>query len=385
MKQTLWCTLLFLLMCTFAQAQTLAVKGNVVSKTDGEPIVGVTVVENGKTTNGTITDIDGNFTLTVPQGAELNFSSLGFKSVTIAAAQNMMVQLVEDSELLDDVIVTGYMTEKKASLTGSVAVVKMKEVADIPTGNILTSLQGRVAGMNITTDGAPGGGNTSTLLRGVTTINNSSPLYVIDGIQTRDNVASILASNDVESIQVLKDAASAAIYGAQAANGVIIITTKKAKKGSVRVNFDMSLSAQTFVQGIDMLDSYEWGDVYWQAYHNTYGVYPSSAVYGSGNKPELQEYYYNADGIAIKPANTDWADEIYDTALMQNYNLSLSRGFEDGNVALTMNYMDQDGICRNTDYQRFNTRMSSNFNFLDNKIRVGESISVNHWKSHNNP
>ena len=385
MKQTLCCTLLFLLMCTFAQAQTLAVKGNVVSKNDGEPIVGVTVVENGKTTNGTITDIDGNFTLTVPQGAELNFSSLGFKSVTIAATQNMKVQLVEDSELLDDVIVTGYMTEKKASLTGSVAVVKMKEVADIPTGNILTSLQGRVAGMNITTDGAPGGGNTSTLLRGVTTINNSSPLYVIDGIQTRDNIASILASNDVESIQVLKDAASAAIYGAQAANGVIIITTKKAKKGSVRVNFDASLSAQTFVQGIDMLDAYEWGDVYWQAYHNTYGVYPNSAVYGNANTPVLQEYYYDANGIKIKSGNTDWADEIYDTALMQNYNLSLSRGFEDGNVALTMNYMDQDGICRNTDYQRFNTRMSSNFNFLDNKIRVGESISVNHWKSHNNP
>ena len=282
MKQTLCCTLLFLLMCTFAQAQTLAVKGNVVSKNDGEPIVGVTVVENGKTTNGTITDIDGNFTLTVPQGAELNFSSLGFKSVTIAATQNMKVQLVEDSELLDDVIVTGYMTEKKASLTGSVAVVKMKEVADIPTGNILTSLQGRVAGMNITTDGAPGGGNTSTLLRGVTTINNSSPLYVIDGIQTRDNIASILASNDVESIQVLKDAASAAIYGAQAANGVIIITTKKAKKGSVRVNFDASLSAQTFVQGIDMLDAYEWGDVYWQAYHNTYGAYPNTKQFSIG-------------------------------------------------------------------------------------------------------
>lgn len=385
MKKTLWCTLLFLFMCTIAQAQTLAVKGNVVSKADGEPIVGVSVVENGNLSNGAITDLDGNFTMTVPVGAELNFSSLGFKSVTMVATGNMKVVLAEDSELLDDVVVTGYMTEKKASLTGSVAVVKMKDVADIPTGNIMTSLQGRVAGMNITTDGAPGGGNTSTLLRGVTTINNSSPLYVIDGIQTRDNVASILASNDVESIQVLKDAASAAIYGAQAANGVIIITTKKAKKGAVRVNFDATLSAQTFVQGIDMLDAYEWGEVYWQAYHNTYGAYPNSVVYGSGNKPELQEYYYDADGIKIKSGNTDWADEIYDTAMMQNYNLSLSRGFEDGNVALTVNYMDQDGICRNTDYERFNTRMSSNFNFLNNKIRIGESISVNHWTSHNNP
>ena len=385
MKQTLWSTLLFLFLCTIAQAQTLAVKGNVVSKADGEPIVGAAVIENGNSTNGTVTDLDGNFTLTVPIGAELNFTSLGFKPATLKAVPEMKVELDVDSELLDDVIVTGYMSEKKASLTGSVAVVKMKDVADIPTGNIMTSLQGRVAGMNIMTDGVPGGGNTGILLRGVTTINNSSPLYVIDGIQTRDNIASILASNDVESIQVLKDAASAAIYGAQAANGVIIITTKKAKKGTVKVNFDMSLSAQTFVQGIDMLDAHEWGDVYWQAYHNTYGVYPNSVVYGNGDKAELQEYYYNNNGVMIKSGNTDWAKEIYDTALMQNYNLSLSKGFEEGNVALSMNYMDQDGICRNSDYNRFNTRLSSNFNFLNNIIRIGESISVSHWKSHNNP
>ena len=157
MKQTLWSTLVFLFMCTIAQAQTLAVKGNVVSEADGEPIVGVSVVENGSTSNGTITDLDGNFTLVVPLGAELNFSSLGFKSVTLKAVRDMQVELAVDSELLDDVIVTGYMTEKKASLTGSVAVVKMKDVADIPTGNIMQSLQGRVAGMNITTDGDKSG------------------------------------------------------------------------------------------------------------------------------------------------------------------------------------------------------------------------------------
>ena len=133
----------------------------------------------------------------------------------------------------------------------------------------------RVAGMNVTTDGKPGGGNTDTKLRGITTINNSSPLYVIDGIQTHDNVASIISSNDVESIQVLKDAASAAIYGAQAANGVIIITTKRAKEGDVKVSFDMSLTAQTFAGGVDMLDAYQWGDVYWQAYKNTYGTHPN--------------------------------------------------------------------------------------------------------------
>ena len=200
---------------------------------------------------------------------------------------------------------TGHMAEKKASLTGSVAVVKMKEVADIPTGNVMSGLQGRVAGMNVTTDGKPGGGNTDTKLRGITTINNSSPLYVIDGVQTHDNVASIISSNDVESIQVLKDAASAAIYGAQAANGVIIITTKRAKEGDVKVSFDMSLTAQTFTGGIDMLDAYQWGDVYWQAYKNTFGTNPNSVVYGNGDIKEIKvnkdkksqecdrEYYYD--------------------------------------------------------------------------------------------
>ena len=289
MNKTLWSTLLLLLMCTVAQAQSLTIKGNVVSKTDGEPIIGVTVVETANSTNGTITDFDGNFTLTVSKGAELTFSYVGFKTQQLKAEATMKVVMAEDAEMLGEVIVTGYMSEKKASLTGSVAVVKMKEVADIPTGNVLSSLQGRVAGMNVTTDGTPGGGNTTTRLRGITTINNSSPLYVIDGVQTRDNVASILSSNDVESIQVLKDAASAAIYGAQAANGVIIITTKRAREGDVKVNFDMSLTAQTFVSNIEMLDAYEWGDVYWQAYHNPFGTYPNSVVYGNGEKAQLQE------------------------------------------------------------------------------------------------
>lgn len=366
-------------------AQQIQVKGTVVEKATGLTVIGASVVEVGAEDNGTITDLDGNFTLTVKSGASLSISYIGFQTQQVKAAPTLNIALVEDSQMLSEVVVTGYMSEKKASLTGSVAVVKMKDVADIPAGNVISSLQGRVAGMNVTTDGTPGGGNTTTQLRGVTTINNSSPLYVIDGIQTRDNVASILSSNDVESIQVLKDAASAAIYGAQAANGVIIITTKRAKEGDVRVNFDLSLTAQTFATGMDMLDAYQWGEVYWQAYKNTFGTYPTSAVYGNGEKPELQEYYFDRDGMKIKSGNTDWAKEIFGTALMQNYNLSLSKGFKDGNVALTLNYLDQDGLCRNSDYQRINTRLASNFRFLDNKVRVGESISVNYWKQHLNP
>lgn len=385
-KRTFLFALLFFIgTCMVVQAQNLKVSGTVIAESDGLPVIGASVIEVGNTSNGIITDFEGNFVLTVKEGAEISVSYLGCKTQTLKAQSVMKITLVEDSEVLDEVVVTGYMTEKKADLTGSVAVVKMQDVADIPTGNVMSALQGRVAGMNITTDGTPGGMNTSALVRGTTTINDSSPLYVIDGVQTRENIASILSSNDVESIQVLKDAASAAIYGAQAANGVIIITTKRAKEGDVRVNFDMSLTAQTFTTGLDLLNTQQWGEVYWQAYHNSYGSYPSSVVYGSGDTPVIQEYYYDQNGVKIRTGDTDWAKEIYSTAFMQNYNLSLSKGFKDGNVALTMNYMNQDGMCRNTDFQRFNTRLTSDFHFLDNKIRVGESFAINRWTRHLNP
>ena len=193
-----------------ASAQEINVSGNVIDKTYGEPVIGAAVMILG-TNTGTITDLDGNFQITAPAGAKLVISSVGMKPVTLDAAGELKVVLEDDTNFLDEVVVTGYMAEKKADLTGSVAVVKMKDVADIPTGNVMQALQGRVAGMNITTDGAPGGGNTSTLVRGTTTINNSSPLYVIDGMPTRDNVGSIVSSSDIESIQVLKDASSAAI------------------------------------------------------------------------------------------------------------------------------------------------------------------------------
>lgn len=254
------CTLIVLLFAgIYSFAQQVQVKGTVVEKSSGESIIGASVMEVGSNSNGTITDIDGNFTLSVASGATLSVSYIGYKAVTVKAQPTLRIELTEDSQLIDEVVVTGYMSEKNTSLTGSVAVVKMKDVADIPTGNVLSSLQGRVAGMNITTDGTPGGGNTSTLVRGKSSFRNdaNSPLYVIDGVMTRENISSILSSNDVESIQVLKDAASASIYGAQAANGVIIITTKRAKKGETRVDFDMSLTLQTYQCGFDMLNADE--------------------------------------------------------------------------------------------------------------------------------
>ena len=200
------CTLIVLLFAGISSfAQQVQVKGTVVEKSSGESIIGASVMEVGSNSNGTITDIDGNFILSVASGATLSVSYIGYKTVTVKAQPILRIELTEDSQLIDEVVVTGYMSEKKASLTGSVAVVKMKDVADIPTGNVLSSLQGRVAGMNITTDGTPGGGNTSTLVRGKSSFRNdaNSPLYVIDGVMTRENISSILSSNDVEFVMSL--------------------------------------------------------------------------------------------------------------------------------------------------------------------------------------
>lgn len=376
------CTLIVLLFVGILSfAQQVQVKGTVVEKSSGESIIGASVMEVGSNSNGTITDIDGNFTLSVTSGATLSVSYIGYKTVTVKAQPTLRIELTEDSQLIDEVVVTGYMSEKKASLTGSVAVVKMKDVADIPTGNVLSSLQGRVAGMNITTDGTPGGGNTSTLVRGKSSFRNdaNSPLYVIDGVMTRENISSILSSNDVESIQVLKDAASASIYGAQAANGVIIITTKRAKKGETRVDFDMSLTLQTYQCGFDMLNADEWGQVYWSAYkYANNGATPSSEIYGNGATPQLQDYI-GLNGAKVHAVDTDWRDVVYRTALMQNYSATLSKGSDNGAFSLALNYLDHDGLVENTNFQRINTRISSNYHYLDNRLRIGENVAINRW------
>ena len=369
--------------CTVASAQQVNVNG-IVKDAAGETVIGASVMVKG-TKTGTVTDFDGNFHVECAPGSTLVISYIGYKTQEVKATDDMVVTLQEESNSLNEVVVTGYTSEKKADLTGSVAVVKMSDIADVPTGNVLSSLNGRVAGVNITTDGTPGGGNTGTLVRGTTTINNSSPLYVIDGVMTRDNVGSILSSNDVESIQVLKDASSAAIYGAQAANGVIIITTKRAKKGEVKIDFEGSLTAQTFTTNYDLLDANQWGDVYWQAYKNTYGTHPNSLIYGNGEQAQLNTttpYFTGANGQTYTAANTDWLDVMYKTALMQNYSLTLSRGGDNGASSLSVNWIDQDGMLKNTDYQRFNTRLTSDYQFLNNKVRVGESVAINYWTQH---
>ena len=387
MKKPILITLLMLVMTIAVHAQEITVHGSVLSDTDSEPLIGASVISSGKGANGVATDIDGNFVITVPSGSSLTVSYVGFKSVTVKAEPEMTIMLKENSEILDEVVVVGYSAEKKSDLTGSVSVVKMKDVADTPTGNVIQSLQGRVAGMNITTDGTPGGLSTGTSIRGASSFRSDAngPLYVIDGIMTRENPGTILNSNDVESIQVLKDAASASIYGAQAANGVIIITTKRAKKGECRVTFDATLTLQTYNSGLDMLNADQWGEVYWAAHKYTYGTTPaSSELYGNGLSPKLQPYT-NLNGVVVNPQNTDWEDEIHRTALMQTYSIGLSKGDENGSSSLSVSWLDHDGIVKGTDFQKANARFSSDYGFINNRLRAGGNVAVNWWRQHNMP
>ena len=369
--------------------QKINITGKVINSQTKETLIGVTVLEKG-TQNGTLTDVLGNFSLEVNNAAStLLFSFIGMESQEIVVGTQKVINVAmnETVNVIEEVVVTGYQTQRRADLTGSVAVVKMDEVADIPTGNVLTKIQGRIAGMNVTSDGTPGGQGSFSLIRGVTTINNSSPLYVIDGVMTRSDIGTVISSNDIASIQVLKDAASAAIYGAQAANGVIIITTKQAKEGTMKIDFSMTQTLQTFQNNVPLLNAQEWGDVYWAAYKYDYGTTPKSIIYGEGPTAELRlgEPYYSKDGIEMIISNTDWLKEAYHSALMQTYNLSMSTGTKNHVSSLSINYIDQNGILKGSDYKSISTRLNNEFRFLDNKLKVGESANITYWTQHKKP
>ena len=230
---------LALMLCTIMYAQT-EITGTVVDDF-GDGLPGATVKEKENATNGTVTDMDGRFKIKVKSGAMLVISYIGFETQEVAAQDGMKVTMGEAASELNELVVTGYSVQRKADLTGAVSVVSVDEIAKQNENNPMKALQGRVPGMNISADGNPSGAAT-VRIRGVGTLNDNDPLYIIDGVPTKAGMHE-LNGNDIESIQVLKDAASASIYGSRAANGVIIITTKKGKDGKVKVNFDSSLAA----------------------------------------------------------------------------------------------------------------------------------------------
>ncbi len=369
---------------TFAQTQEVSGK---VTDNSGEPIIGATVViMGGQNGNGTVTDIDGNFTLQAKPNSTLSISYIGYKTQEVKAGKNLTIIMEDESKLLNEVVVTGYTTQRKADLTGAISVVSVDEIAKQNENNPIKALQGRVPGMNITADGSPSG--TATVrIRGIGTLNNNDPLYIVDGVPTKSGMHE-LNGNDIESIQVLKDAASASIYGSRAANGVIIITTKKGKDGKIKVDFDGSIAVSTYAHKMKVLNAKEYGQVMWQAYVND-GMDPNTN--GLGYR---YDWGYNAqgtpvlNGISMKKylddagttpaADTDWFDETTRTGVIQQYNVSVSNGSDKGSSFFSLGYYKNLGIIKTSDFNRFSARMNTEYKLLKNKmLTVGEHFTLN--------
>lgn len=366
-------------------AKDFEATGTVVSETDGAPVIGAAVIEAGNPANGTVTDMDGKFTLNVPEGAALLFTSIGYEDVTLPASAGMDVTMPEDSQLLEEVVVTGYTVQRKADLTGSVSVVDMDDISKRNENNPIKAMQGKVPGMNISADGNPSG-STTVRIRGVGTLNSNDPLYIIDGVPTKSGMHE-LNGNDIESIQVLKDASSASIYGSRAANGVIIITTKKGKGGRLNINFDASVAASMYTNKMKVLNTEEYGQVMWQAYMNdgqdpnTNGLgYLYDWGYNSAGYPELYGITMSKylDSANTTPASdTDWFDETTRTGITQNYNLSVSNGSDKGSSYFSLGYYKNLGIIETTDFERFSARMNTEYNLIGKLLTIGEHFTVN--------
>lgn len=393
-----------------AMAQDRRITGRVTDSNENTPLPGVNVVVKG-TQLGVATDADGRFTLNVPTGRDvLTISAIGYLTldVNIGNRATLAISLQSDTKTLSEVVVTGYGTQRKKDITGAVTVVKGAELTAIPAASLAQQLQGRAAGVTVGNDNSPGGG-TMVRIRGFGTINNNSPLYIVDGVPTTGNLNNI-NPNDIESLQVLKDASAASIYGARAANGVVIITTKKGRPGEPKITFDMYTGVQQPGKFLPLLNSQELGQLIWESEKNV-GRTPNHGQYGNGAEPRIPDYIYpsgamegdpriqrDASGnylnytydlndpalgsskFMITKANkegTNWQDVIFDPAPISNYQLGASGGTDKGSYAISLNYFNQQGILRYTGYKRYSLRANTEFK-VRNRVRIGENFTVSY-------
>ena len=372
MKKSILTAVLLFLTVLVTQAREISVSGVVTSATDNEPLIGASVLCPSANV-AVSTDLDGKFSFKAPEGADVNITYIGYKPVTMKAAPSMNIVMEENNEVLNELVVVGYQTIRKADLTGAVSVMDMKDPISENSGNILNSMAGKLPGVNVIPDAAPGGTG-SIRVRGMSTANSSNdPLYIIDGVPT-DNL-NCFNPADIESMQVLKDAASASIYGSRAANGVVIITTKQGKGDRMTINVNYAASAQTIAKRYKMLSADEWGQAYWAASANS-GIAPSHVLYGSGATPVLQPFV--AGDPNYPTTNTDWQDKVYHTAWTNNLTASISNNTEKGSVMFSLNYINQNGNIRDTFYERYSGRINSRYDF-NKYITVGENLMVARW------
>ena len=389
---------LALLTCTIMYAQE-EITGTVNDAMG--PVIGATVMEKG-TNNGTVTDFDGNFKLKVAPGKTLVFTYIGYQTVELPAANGMQVTMQDDAQTLSEVVVTGYQVQRKADLTGSVGVVETKDFKSSNT-DPMSSLQGKVPGMTITSSGSPSG-EANVQIRGIGSMGGSStaPLYIVDGMPYSGSLNS-LNSSDIESMQVLKDAASASIYGSRAANGVVVITTKKGKKGDrINIDFNASVSVAWMTQKMKLLNGqqyatalvqaalndgknpYEYADNYGLALQNleTKGgtpitVYnPATGTMEQFGVTGYNDGYMNPDKTMLY-SNTDWVDEISRTGITQNYDLAFSKANEKSSQLFSFGYKKALGVLKYTDFENFSARMNSTYK-LNSIISVGENAQFSY-------
>lgn len=338
------------------------ISGTVTS--DGEPLIGASVVEKG-TTNGTLTDVDGKFTLSVKENATLEVSYIGFTSKTFAVGQQTVfnVELKEEANVLNEVVAIGYGVQKKKLNTGATLQVKGDEVAKLNTTNPLQALQGQAPGVQISSTSGQPGADMKVTIRGLGTIANSGPLYIIDGIE---GDISVLNAADIQSIDVLKDAASAAIYGAQAANGVILVTTKQGSKGKGQVSFDAYYGVQKVARKAKMLNANEY-----MAIMNEQALNSGSALFDFDSMGTL--------------ANTNWINQMFkDDAKTENYSLNVNGGSEASRYALSLNYTSQEGVVGGKDvsnYERYGFRINTEHKLYKEILTVGQHLNFNYIKN----
>ena len=363
------------------------IKGKVLSP-DQKPLSGVTVTVS-ETGASTTTDQDGSFQMNdLNKGNTLIFNYPDYSTQEIIVDEKTVLNIIlagEKVKNIDEIVMTGYTKQKKADITGAVSIVEMKELNKQGEPNPVKSLQGRVAGVNISTDGSPSGGNTKVLIRGVGTLNNTDPLYVIDGVPTKAGMHELNPS-DIESMQVLKDASSASIYGSRAANGVIIITTKKGKKGRMRIDLNYYTAYSQYAKKTEVLNAKQFGQVLWQANIND-GLNPNANNlsynfdWGVQNGvPTLYNSYvpeYLDAAKTIKSADTNWYDEVSQTGVANSLDVSASSASDKGSYFFSMGYYDNEGIVKLTNFKRLSARVNTSYNFFDGKLKIGENFTYN--------
>ena len=347
---------------SFATTQQAGICKGLVKDATGESVIGASVVVKG-TTNGTITDFDGNFSLDgIKKGDVIVISYVGYQTQEIKwNGSTLNVILKADSKTISEVVVVGYGTQKKANLSGSVAMVDSKELENRPIQNVSSGLQGLMPGVAITgTNGAPGQDAGKIRVRGIGTLNEAGPYILVDGIET--GTLSAVDPNDIESISVLKDAASAAIYGSKAANGVVLITTKRGKTGQTKISYSGYLSFQNATNMIERMGSYEYASLLNQALE-------AEGMSKRFNDTELQKF---KDGNDPLYPDTDWYDLAYKTGVQHRHNVNINGGSENVKYMASLGYLNQTGILPNAGREQFNARTN-----LDMKINKRLSARMN--------